>query len=260
MELFICSSSSLYDSVANKFENTVSKERKIDANDQSNIQLDILRLIWSEEIFFKTIQFLKSMHDLKIDEATLILVLPLILFSPDRLNLVNKKRVAELQSQYSLILKKYMIWKYGKSHTIKLFPVILLKLIELRTLHVMHSSILLDADKTQLDPFPLALFFNKEPDSTPTPTTNDDEENDSPSTTDDDSTKTELLKQNQQQEQKEMTKDLSFNGLNQNSSILTPDSILSAPQSSQLSYNIDSINNSEQGDSVNNNSISSPVQ
>lgn len=160
MELFICSSSSLYDSVANKFENIVSKERKIEGSDQSNIQLDMLRLIWSEEVFFKTIHFLKSMHEMHIDEATLILILPLILFSPDRQNLVNKKRIAELQSNYSLILKKYMIWKYGKEHAVKLFPNLLLKMIELRSLHEMHSSILLDADQSQLDPFPLALLFN----------------------------------------------------------------------------------------------------
>lgn len=38
---------------------------------------------------------------------------------------------------------------------------LLLKLIELRTLHEMHSSILLDADPTQLEPFPLALIMNE---------------------------------------------------------------------------------------------------
>lgn len=51
-----------------------------------------------------------------------------------------------------------MIWKYGKAHTIKLYPIILLKLIQLRTLHVMHSSILLDADPAQLKPLPLAII------------------------------------------------------------------------------------------------------
>lgn len=38
---------------------------------------------------------------------------------------------------------------------------LLLKLIELRTLHEMHSSILLDADPAQLEPFPLALIMNE---------------------------------------------------------------------------------------------------
>lgn len=43
----------------------------------------------------------------------------------------------------------------------KLYNRLLLKLIELRTLHEMHSSILLDADPTQLEPFPLALIMNE---------------------------------------------------------------------------------------------------
>jgi len=192
------------------------------------------------------------MHELDIDEATLILILPLILFSPDRPNLINKKRVTQLQGQYSLILKKYMIWKYGKPHTNKLFPVILLKLIELRTLHVMHSSILLDADKTQLGPFPLALFFNKESEPTQSPATNDVHDSESP-VTDEDSPKLQ-----ESEIEYEKIPAFSFNSnepLNHNSSVLTPDSIMSTPLSSQPSYNLDSLNNSDLTDSLHNQSL-----
>ena len=44
MEVFICTSSSLYDQMANKLVNVVSKDRNIEGNDNSNVQLDILRL------------------------------------------------------------------------------------------------------------------------------------------------------------------------------------------------------------------------
>jgi hypothetical protein len=162
MEIFICSSSSLYDQMANKFVNIVSKDRNIEGNDSSNIQLDMLRLIWSEDIFDKTIGFLKSMSEFHLDEATLILFLPLILFSPDRRDLNDRKTIYKIQSKYSFILKKYMIWKYGlNASTIKLYNKLLLKLLELRTLHEMHSSILLDADPAQLEPFSLALLSSQ---------------------------------------------------------------------------------------------------
>jgi hypothetical protein len=162
MEIFICSSSSLYDQMSNKISNIVSKDRNIQGADSSNIQLDILRLIWSEDVFEKTIGFLKFMSELKLDEATLILFMPLILFSPDRRNLQNRSQVCDIQSKYSLLLKKYMLWKYGhKAETLRLYDKLLLKLIELRTLHEMHSSILLDADPSQLDPFPLAIILNE---------------------------------------------------------------------------------------------------
>ena len=160
MELFICSSSSLYNSASNQFENIVSKERNIDGKDQSNIQLDLMRLVWSEQVFYQTIHFLKSMSEMRLDEASLILLLPLILFCPDRRNLRDRKRIAHLQANYSLLLKKYLVWKYGKPEADKFFPKLLLKLIELRSLHEMHSSILLDADQNQLEPFPLALLSN----------------------------------------------------------------------------------------------------
>ena len=162
MEIFICSSASLYDAISNKFVNVVSKDRNITGNDNSNIQLDILRLIWTEDIFERTISYLKSMSELKIDEATLILFLPLILFSPDRRGLINSKIVADIQAKYSFLLKKYILWKYGRNPvSTKLYNTLLLKLIELRTLHEMHSSLLLDADPAQLEPFPLALILGE---------------------------------------------------------------------------------------------------
>ena len=99
------------------------------------------------------------MSELKLDEATLILFLPLILFSPDRRDLDDRKRVYQIQSKYSFLLKKYMIWKFGfNGSTIKLYNKLLLKLMELRTLQEMHSSILLDADPSRLEPFSLALI------------------------------------------------------------------------------------------------------
>jgi hypothetical protein len=162
MEIFICSSSSLYDQMSNKFVNIVSKDRQIEGNDNSNIQLDILRLIWSEEIFEKTIMFLKSMSELKLDEATLILFLPLILFSPDRRDLFERSKILEIQSKYSFLLKKYIVWKYGMSkESLRIYNTLLLKLIELRTLREMHTSILIDADPNQLEPFPLAIISSE---------------------------------------------------------------------------------------------------
>ena len=147
--------------MANKFVNIVSKDRKLEGNDSSNIQLDILRLIWSEDVFERTISFLKSMSMLRVDEATIILMLPLILFAPDRRELHDRRKIFQIQTKYSFILKKYLLWKYGKVDCEKIYNKLLLKLIELRSLQDMHSSILLDADPDQLDPFPLALLLKE---------------------------------------------------------------------------------------------------
>lgn len=228
MEIFICSSSSLYDVISKKIENIVSKDRKIEGSDESNIQLDILRLIWSEEIFLNTIRFLKSMNELKIDEATLILLIPIILFSPDRRNLVNKSRVAKLQSNYSFILKKYIVWKYGKKMSLTLFPKLLLKLVELRRLNDMHSSILLDAEQSKLDPFPISLLLNKKEDIESQQTTK---------------TEQEVIPEKQAEENQKTSEKKEIQEYNHyNSAMLTPDSISSAPNSALPVSSVDSFN------------------
>ena len=220
MEIFICSSSSIYDHISNKFDNVVSKDRNIEGVDESNIKLDLMRLIWSEEIFLKTISFLKSIKELKIDEATLILFLPLILFSPDRRSLNDKPKVVELQSKYSFILKKYLIWKFGKTNALLLFPKLLLKLIELRSMHEMHSSILLDSDPTQLDPYPLALLTKMKEEAGPVTRPADDT-----------TTSTETPETS---EKKTAEVNSAYH------SILTPDSLISGPNSAPPVSSVDS--------------------
>jgi hypothetical protein len=164
MEIFICSSQNLFDKTTNSFTNVISRERNIPtgSNDDSNsIQLDILRFIWSDEVFDKTISYLKSMNDLDIDETTLILYIPLILFSPDRRELINRERILKIQNKYSSLLYKYLYFKYDKQVDVvnKIFTKLLLKMIDLRDLHELHSSILLDvADSSELELYSEAII------------------------------------------------------------------------------------------------------
>jgi hypothetical protein len=153
MEIFICSSSSMYDAYSNKLINCVSKN-DLNANASSTLQLDILRVIWSEDLFEKTINFMKSMSELRIDEPTLILMLPLILFAPDRRNLKDRHLIRSIQSSYSHLLKKYVYWKYGADQdSIQLFNRLLLVLLELRTLQELHSAFLMDVEPANMNYF-----------------------------------------------------------------------------------------------------------
>lgn len=255
MEIFICASTSLYDNAGNKFRNIVSRDRNIQGNDDSSVQLDILRLIWSEDVWERTISFLKSMNELNIDEATLTLFLPLILFSPDRRDIKDRKRVFQLQSKYSFLLKKYMIWKYGKEQTEKIYSKLMLKLMELRRLHEMHSSILLDADPSQLDPFPLALLLNeKEASQKSSSFSKQSSTVDSPASVSLSSSAnvqsvhqiqqplqqhTRHEEPNRKYSESDMTnltskpKDLSYYSVSTNLSVLTPEASISAPGSMQ---------------------------
>jgi len=260
MEIFICSSTSLYDSSANKFNNIVSRDRNIEGNDNSNIQLDILRLIWSEDVWERTISYLKSWSELNIDEATLILFLPLILFSPDRSDIKDRKKVYQIQSKYSFLLKKYMVWKYGKELTEKLYIKLLLKLLELRRLHEMHSSILLDADPAQLDPFPLALLLNEKESAQKASSSHDEvvsnesnqqtqsQQSTSPIIPTTPITPASVLETITTQEPKKNTDNVenanlkytNNNNNNNHNSVLTPESTISAPSSIQQNPSVSS--------------------
>lgn len=102
---------------------------------------------------------MKSINEMKIDETTLILLIPLILFSPDRLGLKNRQHICSIQSNYSFLLKKYVYSRYGNLKNdeyyyrdpIQLFNRLLLVLVELRSLQEMHSSFLMDVDPSFME-------------------------------------------------------------------------------------------------------------
>lgn len=97
---------------------------------------------------------MKTINEMKIDETTLVLLIPLILFSPDRLGLRNRQLILSIQSNYSFLLQKYVCHRYGtsKNNTFYnqnpnlLFNRLLLILLELRSLQEIHSSFLMDVD------------------------------------------------------------------------------------------------------------------
>ena len=159
IEMIICSSINLFDSNTNTVKNVISRDRNIEAKDSQAVKLNLLRSIWPENVFIRTIAYLKSMVELKIDEATLVLYLPIILFSPDRHELTNRVRILDLQAKYSALLYKYLL-KQQKCVTKadRIYRILLLKLVELRELHELHSAILLDVDMDKIDEYPQEII------------------------------------------------------------------------------------------------------
>ena len=147
LEVIICSSSSLYDWIANTMSNMVSTDRRVQGSDTSNIHMDLLKRFWSEEAFTKTIGFLKRMHALGINETALALFLPIIIFSPDRQGLINKSTITRMQSKYSFLFKKYLM-NTGETQeqSTNIYAKMSLLLDDLRKLQVLHRTTLEDFD------------------------------------------------------------------------------------------------------------------
>lgn len=155
----ISASSSLYDSKSNVFKNMISREKNVYA-DKSHMDLGIMKNIWSEELFGKTISFLKTINELCIDEACLAIFLTIILFDDKTKDLKNKENVRNISVKYSYLLKKYMTWKIGDSGE-KYHSKLLSKIPELKALVQSHEAFIQDVDTKKIDAVLLAFVISK---------------------------------------------------------------------------------------------------
>ena len=93
----------------------------------------------SFKLFQMHMEFIKSIQKLGADEATIMLLILIVLFTPERAGLQQTDAVAFAQNRYSALLQRYMNWRYGpgKSHVV--FSKLLTKLSDLRELSDSHN-------------------------------------------------------------------------------------------------------------------------
>jgi hypothetical protein len=142
IEIMVCSSNTLFNPKTQTFTNYLSRDQRALMDDQI-MPLDALLIqLWGNEIFIRTRSFLISMSNLHIDEVTSTLLVPIILFSPDRSNIIDLDLVKRLQEKYATILRKYMNWRYGIEQTDNIYPKLLLQIVSLRSLSLAHGEII----------------------------------------------------------------------------------------------------------------------
>ena len=123
-----------------------------DREDQSAMNLEQLKKA-EGGLFEDHMNFVKSLAvDLNADQTTLILLLVVSLFSPDRPNLFNKQLVWQEQERYSMLLKKYLETKYPVSWARGIYPKLLMKLTDIRNLNEEHSQVLLKVNPEGIQP------------------------------------------------------------------------------------------------------------
>lgn len=104
-------------------------------------------------LFEHHMKFVRSLaFDLHADEVTLILLLVISLFSPDRDNLFYKDLIAAEQEKYSMLLKRYLESIYPAVEAAVTFPKLLLKLADIRNLNEQHSQVLLRVNPQGIQP------------------------------------------------------------------------------------------------------------
>ena len=142
VEIIVWQSNTLFDPKTRTFSNYVSRDQRA-VMDEQVVPLDpLLKKLWGEDLFNRTTQFLISMCNLDVDEVTSTLLVPVLLFSPDRCNVKDVPSVQRLQIKYITLLRKYMLWRYGKEKTENVYPKLLLQMINIRTLSLAHAEII----------------------------------------------------------------------------------------------------------------------
>ncbi|XP_076345191.1 thyroid hormone receptor beta-like isoform X1 [Tachypleus tridentatus] len=125
--------------------------RKTLYRDSPQLRAEDIKKLVSPTLFEKHIKFVTAIKELDPDEPTIMLLLVTVLLSPDRPNLENVDLVAKQQEKYYILLKKYMLWRYGSSHTSVLYPKLFLKLPDLRELNDAHTDYHLKLDKDEME-------------------------------------------------------------------------------------------------------------
>ena len=104
-------------------------------------------------LFDEHMKFVKSLAiDLKADETSLILLLMLSLFSPDRPQVQDKTYVSAEQDKYALLLQRYLESKYPMNVVKSIYPKLLMKLTDIRNLNEEHSQVLLKLNPEGIQP------------------------------------------------------------------------------------------------------------
>ena len=124
-----------------------------DNEEQSAMNLEQLKKAEGSGLFEDHMKFVHSLAvELQADQVTLILLLVVSLFSPDRPNLLNKDLVAAEQEKYSNLLMKYLEATYPSIYALRLFPRLLMKLTDIRNLNEEHSQVLLKVNPESIQP------------------------------------------------------------------------------------------------------------
>jgi hypothetical protein len=105
-------------------------------------------------LFEEHMKFVRSLAvDLGADETTLILLLVISLFSPDRAGEAGRRDLISAQQEfYSALLQSYVGSRYPAAVARALFPRLLMKLTDIRNLNEEHSHVLLKVNPEGIQP------------------------------------------------------------------------------------------------------------
>jgi nuclear receptor subfamily 1 group I len=133
------------------------KQQFLDSNDMENekaLKLEQFKAAGTGDVLFEEhMKFVRTLAvDLQADQTTLLLLLVISLFSPDRDNLTQKEHISQQQEHYSMLLSNYLDAVYTYPVARVMLPKLLMKLTDIRNLNEEHSQVLLKVNPEGIHP------------------------------------------------------------------------------------------------------------
>ena len=132
----------------------------VDRPETRAMNIDQLRVAESGTgLFDAHMKFVRTLAiDLHADETTMILLLVISLFSPDRGRMVCEPMIAAHQQEYCMLLQHYLQSRYTAAVAQSLFPRLLMTLTDIRNLDEEHSHVLLKVNPEGIQPLMTEVF------------------------------------------------------------------------------------------------------
>lgn len=105
------------------------------------------------------IRYCQSVKSIIGNDLTIVVILlVLVLFSPEGQHVVARELVSNIQDRYLILLKHYLEAKYTYVRTAEMFPQLISKIKELNSLAEVHGRILLDVNPQEIEPIMLEIL------------------------------------------------------------------------------------------------------
>lgn len=104
------------------------------------LYLSDIKQLTSPRLHQMNVDFIYWIQQVGVDEPTVMLLIMIVLFTPDRVGVSRKTTVEKFQLHYITLLDHYMKWRFGPDRYKSLFGKLLIKLSDLRELSDSYDS------------------------------------------------------------------------------------------------------------------------
>lgn len=105
------------------------------------------------------VKYCKSIKSITGNDLNIVIILlAIVLFSPEGPHAVSRKLVSNVQDRYLVLLKHYLEAHYGYGRAAVMFPELMSKLRELKEFAEIHGKCLVDINPREIEPIMLEIL------------------------------------------------------------------------------------------------------